>query len=232
MPPPRVADPLRQHPRACGPVAPDAPITSATGLFSALNADPAIARDRRPCSSLLSEAWPALSSTSSLTSKSGRWRSTAGSSACWPCAHLRPRWSWTAGKGFEPRIERTPARSPMPWIGACLEPPRTPQEVTHWPEAVQGAPRRAVAEKCAMETTWRALYGSYLSGDERLMAIMIWHWDDVIERAMERFRAKRCRFGGDGLHSRGSCPRPPTAPQPAPGRGSGPPPRAAVRRPD
>jgi hypothetical protein len=76
-------------------------------------------------------------------------------------------------------------------VGACLEPDRSAAEVAELPGHIRGRLRVAVVEACEMLPAWRALYGSHLTADERLVAVMVWHVNTADLRVAERLRAAR-----------------------------------------
>lgn len=56
----------------------------------------------------------------------------------------------------------------------CMTPRRTISEIEALSEAERSRLRRAVIQICDEGTRWRSLYGSHLSADERLLAVMVW----------------------------------------------------------
>ena len=75
-------------------------------------------------------------------------------------------------------------------LAACLVPARRLAEVAALPEPDRARLRRAVIAVCGREREWRALHGSHLSGDERLMAVMVWRWSEH-ELALARLRERQ-----------------------------------------
>ena len=75
-------------------------------------------------------------------------------------------------------------------LAACLVPARRPAEVAALPEPDRARLRRAVIAVCGREREWRGLHGSHLSGDERLMAVMVWRWSEH-ELALARLRERQ-----------------------------------------
>lgn len=83
-------------------------------------------------------------------------------------------------------VERTvrgalshPARADARWfvstlLAGCLVPSRRVSEIEDLTEPDRARLRRALVDACEERRCWRALYGSHLSADERLLAVMVW----------------------------------------------------------
>jgi hypothetical protein len=89
-------------------------------------------------------------------------------------------------------------------LAACLVPARRPSEVAAVPESDRARLRRAVIAVCGRKREWRGLHGSHLSGDERLMAVMVWRWSEH-ELALTRLRESQ-RELFDSAHALGGKP--------------------------
>jgi len=61
-------------------------------------------------------------------------------------------------------------------LAVSLEPVRSPAEMRALPEGDRATLRRAVVAATGCERQWRLLYGSHLTADERLFAVMYWRW--------------------------------------------------------
>lgn len=59
-------------------------------------------------------------------------------------------------------------------LAGCLLPQRRPSEISALPELDRARLRRSVVAICDLHASWRALYGSYLTPDERLLSVMVW----------------------------------------------------------
>jgi hypothetical protein len=62
----------------------------------------------------------------------------------------------------------------------------TPEQVDAMPEPTRGRLRVALVEKSEMDSQWRALYGTHLSGDERLLFVLQLHAAQVAREMAER----------------------------------------------
>jgi hypothetical protein len=58
-------------------------------------------------------------------------------------------------------------------LAGCLRPRHTPSEIEALAETERARLRRALVEVCEEGSGWRALYGTHLNGDERLLALMV-----------------------------------------------------------
>lgn len=70
-------------------------------------------------------------------------------------------------------------------LATCVEPRRRPGEFAALPDDDRARLRRLLVVVCKREKQWRSLYGSALTLDERLFAVMFWR-----HLQAERFRAR------------------------------------------
>lgn len=98
---------------------------------------------------------------------------------------------WGEGSSLAWFLQHPARASPTAFVTAllatCLVPTRRQAEVAALPESDRAALRRAMIAACGREREWHRLYGSHLSGDERLMAVMVWRWS-AQERTLARLR--------------------------------------------
>jgi hypothetical protein len=64
-------------------------------------------------------------------------------------------------------------------LARCLLPRRRASEIAALPELDRARLRRAVVAVCEMGSSWRALYGSHLTHDERLLSVMVWRHEQL-----------------------------------------------------
>jgi hypothetical protein len=86
-----------------------------------------------------------------------------------------------------------PARTSARWfvstlLAGCLTPRQSVRAIEAVGERDRAVLRRALVEVCEEQAPWRALYGSHLSGDERLFAVMLWRWRREAESVIKRIR--------------------------------------------
>jgi hypothetical protein len=74
-------------------------------------------------------------------------------------------------------------------LAESLQPEASPAQVRELPEADRAILRRALVASADCEREWRSLYGSHLTGDERLFAVMYWHWRGR-QRTRQQLRAE------------------------------------------
>lgn len=78
-------------------------------------------------------------------------------------------------------------------IGLCSTPSLRAEQLAALSPVDRARLRRAIVSVCGHESQWRALWGSHLTPDERLFAVMFWRWRDQ-ERLFGRLRARRAEL--------------------------------------
>lgn len=73
-------------------------------------------------------------------------------------------------------------------LAGCVEPTRRPCEFAALPEAERAQLCLALIGVCNLGASWRSLYGSHLTGDERLFAVMLWRHQAELAKFAELVR--------------------------------------------
>ncbi len=73
-------------------------------------------------------------------------------------------------------------------LAGCLTPRQSAGVIEALGERDRAVLRRALVEVCEEQAPWRALYGSHLSGDERLFAVMLWRQRRETQSVIDRIR--------------------------------------------
>ncbi|HTD08808.1 MAG TPA: hypothetical protein VK680_07940 [Solirubrobacteraceae bacterium] len=73
-------------------------------------------------------------------------------------------------------------------LAGCLAPHRSVRMIETLEQRERALLRRAVIDVCEEQASWRLLYGSHLSSDERLFAVMLWRQRRETRRVIERIR--------------------------------------------
>lgn len=89
-------------------------------------------------------------------------------------------------------------------LESCVVPRRRAAEIAALPELRRARLRRALIAVCELGTSWRALYGSYMTPDERLLAVMVWRHEQQLDemRAVWKLARRRKPASRITAHSR------------------------------
>lgn len=109
-------------------------------------------------------------------------RGFESSKICLPTVGLDRRLGWAYA-----HPTRAPATAFVDAVVAgCLRPRRTVAEVAALPESDRARLRLALVRLSKSEGPWRGMYGSHLTRDERLLAVMVWSREAQHEQLTRR----------------------------------------------